>query len=180
MRIKREDVLGIAVDYQVRLIPAISDNEEVCRKSAILICGLRELEIPILVSQQYTKGLGETVPEIAGALGEYTPFDKKSFSLWQDTKIREAIIASGRKTIVLFGTEAHICVLQTAVDLLENDYKVVYVEDCVGSRKPNDKRMAVKRAVFEGAIPATYESLLYELTVSAENEHFKAVSKLTK
>lgn len=180
MRIKAEDVLAIAVDYQTKLVPAIADREELVRKSVILINGLKEFDIPILVSQQYTKGLGETIPEIAEALGEYTPFDKKTFSLWMDPDIRRAIEESGKKTVVLCGTEAHICVLQTAIDLLENGYQVVYVENCVGSRKPEDKQAAIVRAQQEGARIVTYESLLYELLITSANPHFKAISNLIK
>lgn len=180
MRIKAEETMAIVVDYQEKLMPAINENEKLIKNSAILIKGLRELEIPIIVSQQYTKGLGETVDEIAEALGEFKPFDKKSFSLCMDDEILKAICSTGRKNVVICGAEAHICVLQTAIDLLEKGFNVFFVEDCVGSRKDNDKNMAVKRAEKEGTFITTYEGVLYELTQGAANPHFKAISKLTK
>jgi len=180
MRIKAEETMAIVIDYQEKLIPAINENEKVVHNTEILINGLKEFDIPIIVSQQYTKGLGETVDKIAQAVGDFTAFDKKAFSLCLDNEIYSAIRKTGKKNIILCGVEAHICVLQTAIDLLEKEYNVFFVEDCVGSRKDNDKQMALHRAEEEGAFITTYEAVLYELTKSAADEHFKAVSKLTK
>ena len=180
MKIVPEETLALVIDYQEKLIPAINNNKELIEKSSILIRGLRELEVPIIVSQQYTKGLGNTVEPIAEALGEFEPFDKKSFSLMGDDDICRAIRLMGKSNVILCGAEAHICVLQTALDLIDEGDNVLIVEDCVGSRKPNDKKFACKRAVQEGAVLTTYEAVLYELTGGAESEHFKAISKLTK
>jgi len=180
MRIERNDAIAIVVDYQEKLMPVILDNETVVKNSEILINGLRELEVPFIVSQQYTKGLGETVAPIANALNDVKYFEKKSFSLWQSEEIKEAIIASGKKTAIICGVEAHICVLQTVIDLRDAGYNVVLVADCIGSRKKIDKRFALKRAVEEGAFLTTHEAILYELTIGADSPHFKIISKLTK
>jgi len=180
MRIKAEDTLAIVVDYQTKLMPAIFENDVLISKSEILLKGLKELEIPMIVSQQYTKGLGETVEPIKEAIGEFEAFDKITFSLYQDEELKKAIDESGKKNMVRCGAEAHICVLQTVIDLCEAGYNVFLIEDCIGSRKPNDKKMALKRAQKEGAFITTYEAVLYELTVGAANPHFKAISKLTK
>jgi len=180
MRIKAEDTMAIVVDYQTKLMPAIFENDVLISKSEILLKGLKELEIPMIVSQQYTKGLGETVEPIKEAIGEFEAFDKKTFSLYQDEELKKAIDESGKKNMVICGAEAHICVLQTVIDLCEAGYNVFLIEDCIGSRKPNDKKMALKRAQKEGAFITTYEAVLYELTVGAANPHFKAISKLTK
>ena len=180
MRLHAENTLAIVVDYQEKLMPVILDKDTVVKNSEILIKGLRELEIPIIVSQQYTKGLGGTIEPIKEALGEFTPFEKNTFSLWQTDEIKSAIKATGRRNVIICGTEAHICVLQTIIDLREEGYNVFVVEDCVGSRKKNDKKFGCKRAVGEGAYLCTYESVLYELTGGAASPHFKAISKLTK
>jgi len=180
MRIKPEETMAVVIDYQSKLMPAIFENEVLIAKSAILLQGLKELEIPMIVSQQYTKGLGETVEPIAEAIGEFEAFEKKTFSLYQDEELKKAIDASGKKNAVICGAEAHICVLQTVIDLCEAGYNVFLVEDCIGSRKPNDKAIALKRAEKEGAFLTTYEEVLYELTMGAANPHFKAISKLTK
>ncbi len=180
MKLFPADTAALVIDYQEKLIPAINNNEEIVAKTSILIKGLKELEVPVIVSQQYTKGLGNTIAPIAEALGEFEPFDKKSFSLMGDENINRAIKLTGRRNIVICGVEAHICVLQTLLDLIEEGYNVYLVEDCIGSRKENDKVMACRRAENEGGFITTYEAVLYELTGGAANPHFKVISKLTK
>ncbi len=180
MRIRPEEAMAIVVDYQEKLIPVIHDFETVVKNSQILLEGLKELEVPMVISQQYTKGLGETIAPIRDVVGEAGTMEKTTFSLWQTEEIRRAITETGRKKVILCGVEAHICVLQTAIDLLAEEYEVYLVQDCIGSRKPNDKKFACKRAMQEGAWLTTYEAVLYELTMGAKNPHFKAISKLTK
>ena len=106
--------------------------------------------------------------------------EKKTFSLMDTEEIKEKITGYGKKNVVVCGTEAHICVLQTVIDLREAGYNVFLVTDCIGSRKNSDKKASIKRAMAEGAFICTYESVLYELTAGAGNPHFKAISKLTK
>ena len=180
MRLKAEETMAVVIDYQEKLMPVINENDAVTANSAILIKGLRELEVPIVVSQQYTKGLGETIEPIKEALGDFTPMEKKTFSLMDTEEIKEKITSYGKKNVVVCGTEAHICVLQTVIDLREAGYNVFLVTDCIGSRKNSDKEASIKRAMAEGAFICTYESVLYELTAGAGNPHFKAISKLTK
>ncbi len=180
MRILAEDTLAIAIDYQEKLIPAIHDHAEVVRNSRILLAGLAALQVPVLVSRQYPKGLGDTVPEIREVTAGAKVLDKTAFSCCGDAGIKAELEALGRKNVILCGTEAHVCVLQTAVDLLEAGYNVVYVVDCVGSRKPADKKCGVKRVVREGALPVTYEQILFELTQGAGSPAFKEISKLVK
>lgn len=181
MRIKAEDALALIIDLQERLVPAINGSAELIKNTAKLIRGLGILSVPMLVTQQYTKGLGMTVPEIVKAFGEdFSYYDKISFSCVMDERISQAIAASGRKSIIICGVEAHICVLQTVIDLIEQGYNVILIEDCIGSRKEYDKLAAIKRANMEGAIPASCESLLFELTQMAGNERFKKISSLVK
>jgi nicotinamidase-related amidase len=106
--------------------------------------------------------------------------DKVSFSCAGDEAILGKIKASGRKNIIVCGIEAHICVLQTVIDLIELGYKVILVEDCVGSRRESDRNVGIKRAVQEGAIPTTYEAILFELTRVAKTDAFKEISRLIK
>lgn len=184
MRILAEDTMALIVDYQERLMPVIDDSEKVIRNSSILVKGLKILNIPMLVTQQYTKGIGMTVPAICEALGsnreDLAYYDKVSFSCAGDENILEAIKATGRKNIIVCGAEAHICVLQTVIDLLDLGYHVILVEDCIGSRKKKDRKVAVQRAVKEGAVLSTYESILFELTRVAKTDTFKAISALIR
>ena len=163
MRLKPNETMAVVIDYQEKLMPAINENEKLISNSAILL-----------------KGLGETVAPIAGVLGEFEAFDKKTFSLLQTEEIKKVIEEKGRKNVLVCGAEAHICVLQTVIDLISEGFNVFLVEDCIGSRKPNDKAIAIKRAEKEGAFLTTYEQTLYELALGAANPHFKAISKLTK
>lgn len=181
MRILAEDTLALIIDYQERLVPVIHNNEELIHNSRILIKGLRALDIPLLVSQQYTKGIGMTVPEIKKAVGDgFEYLDKITFSCADNDEIFKKIMDLGRKNIIICGIEAHICVLQTVIDLIQKGFRVILVEDCIGSRKENDKKIAVQRAAKEGASLTTYEAILFELTRVAKTDVFKEISGLIK
>ncbi len=180
MRITPENSLALCVDYQTRLVPAMHDSSTLIRNSAALLRGLAILGVPVLISQQYTKGLGETVPEIAEAAGPCQRFEKITFSCYQEPSIRQAVDSSGRKTILVFGIEAHVCALQTVIDLREAGYQVVFVRDCLDSRKLSDLDCAILRASQEGAVLTSYEALLFELTATAKNPSFKQISALVK
>lgn len=181
MRILAADTMALVIDFQEKLMPAINHAEDVLYNSEILIRGLKTLGIPLLVTQQYTKGLGMTVNTVKEAMGErFVYYDKSTFSCADDAKIMAAIEGMDRKNIVVCGAEAHICVLQTVIDLIEIGYNVILVEDCVGSRKEKDCEAAISRAVREGAIPTTYEAILFELTRISKTSVFKEISSLIK
>lgn len=180
MRILKENCVALVIDYQEKLIPAMSGIDSLLERSEILLKGLNALEVPMVISQQYPRGLGQTLPQILEASGGAPTFDKASFSLWDDEALRGAIEASGKKTVIICGVEAHVCVLQTAVDLLENGYQVVMVDDCISSRRPSDKEIAMKRAMHEGATLTTSEAILFELQRISGTPAFKTISKLVK
>lgn len=176
MRIIREEAAAVVIDYQEKLVPAMHKKEELIRNSQILLKGLKILGVPMCVTQQYTKGLGMTVSEIQEAVGTKAYMDKISFSTAD--VIAEQI--QGKKYVILCGIEAHICVLQTLIDLKAKGYVPVLVEDCISSRKKNDKKMAIKRAIQEGAIVTTHEAVLFELLKEAGTEESKAIQRLIK
>ena len=181
MRILAEETLALIVDFQEKLVPVIEKNEELLHNTEILVKGLRALNIPLIVTQQYTKGIGMTVPVISEAVGEsFTFYDKITFSCAENEEVMAKITESGKKNIIICGIEAHICVLQTVLDLIGKGYTVMLVEDCVGSRKKGDRKAGIKRAITEGAIPTTYESILFELTRAAGTGIFKEISRLIK
>lgn len=180
MRILVENTAGLIIDIQERLYPFIYDNEQLTRNTEILIKGLKALEVPLIVTQQYTKGLGETIVPIAEALGEFEYLEKTAFSCCDDGGFSAELEGLDRKYIIVTGIEAHVCVLQTTIDLLEKDYVPVVVEDCISSRRPNDKKTAVERMRREGAVITTYESILFELLRYSGTDTFKAISKLVK
>lgn len=180
MKIKAEESIFVQVDIQEKLFPHISNNEELEKNLLILLKGLKLHEIPFIINEQYKKGIGETIPSLRELTDEYPHFEKTTFSCCGNEDGLEAIKALGRNTVILAGIETHVCVLQTALDLLEEGFKVVLVTDCVNSRKQSDKDMAIKRLIQAGVIPTTYESLLFELTVNAKHPVFKEISKLVK
>jgi len=181
MRILSEDTLALLVDFQERLVPVINHDVELIHNTEILIKGLKVLGIPIIVTQQYTKGIGMTVTELATAIGDdFSFFDKLTFSCAEDDTILSKIAETGKSNIIVCGIEAHICVLQTVIDLIAKGYHVILVEDCVGSRKESDRQVGIRRAIAEGAVITSYESILFELTRVAKTEVFKEISRLIK
>lgn len=181
MRIITEDTMALIIDFQERLVPVIQNNEVLIHNTKILMKGLRALGIPMLITQQYTKGIGMTVPELREAVvDEFCYDDKITFSCAEDEIIMDKIEKMGKKNIIVCGIEAHICVLQTVVDLIAKGYQVVLVEDCIGSRRENDRSVGIQRAIAEGAVITSYESILFELTRKAKTDVFKEISKLIK
>ena len=180
MKIKAEDCVFVQVDVQEKLFPHISNKEELEKNLLILIKGLKLHNIPIIVNEQYKKGIGETISSLKELTDSYPHFEKTTFSCCGNEDGLAAIKATGKKFVILAGIETHVCVLQTALDLLEEGLQPVLVTDCVNSRKEKDKEMAIMRLVQAGVIPTTYESILFELTVNAKNPCFKEISSLVK
>ncbi|MFW5753784.1 MAG: hydrolase [Marinilabiliaceae bacterium] len=180
MRILKDHALGMVVDVQEKLFPHIKDHEKVGRNIGILIEGLKTLDVPVLVTEQYKKGLGETIPSLAHLLEKYPRNEKSAFSCCDDPAIMESVELSSRRDVILAGIESHICVLQTAIDLKERGYRPVVVRNCIGSRKPEDTEVAITRLVQEGIRVTTYESILFELCRVSGTDEFKAISKLVK
>lgn len=176
MRIDRNKTAALVIDYQEKLVPVMHKKKKLIQNSGILLAGLRVLEIPMVVTQQYTKGLGMTVGELTDVMGTTEYVDKISFSAYECVKKQ----IKGKKFIIICGIEAHICVLQTVLDLIAQGYVPVVVEDCVSSRKGNDRKVALQRMRDEGAIVTTYESVLFELLQVAGTEESKRVQRLIK
>ena len=181
MRINANDTAVLVVDYQAKLLPAMSELESLMDNSKKLLTGLKELGVPMIVTEQYSKGLGPTVDEIIECMGDsYKPYEKNTFSGICTPEIKAAVDALGKKNILVCGVEAHVCVLQSVIDLIECGYNVLLVEDCIASRKVSDKETSVKRAIGEGALITSAEAVLFELTYGAGTPHFKTISKIVK
>lgn len=176
MKINRSETAALVIDYQIKLVPAMNESEKLIENSCILLKGLKELGIPMYLTQQYTKGLGMSEDVIYEAAGTTEYIDKISYSAYD--LIREKI--EDKKYILICGMETHICVLQTIIDLREHGYIPVLVTDCVSSRKENDKKFAIKRARDEGAILTTYEAVLFELLEKAGTDEAKVIQKLIR
>jgi len=180
MRIKLEDTAALLIDFQERLFPHMQQKDELLQNTTRLIQGLNVLDIQMIVTQQYTKGLGSTIRELDEIFGDYTPFEKIAFSCCGAEDFIKRLKQLKKEIIIVAGIEAHVCVLQTVLDLIHEKFIPVVVEDCISSRKLNDKNIAVERIRSSGVIITTYESILFELVGVAGTQTFKAVSKIVK
>jgi len=180
MRILRENTIGLVIDIQERLVPAMEDNEQLLENCTKLIQGLQTLDVKLLVTQQYTKGLGDTIDEIKSAINDFQFIEKKDFSCFDEPVFAEKLALSGALNVIILGIEAHVCVLQTAIDLKAAGYVPVVVMDCVSSRSFDNVDLAAERFRYERIMMTSLESILFELTRSAAAPEFKDISKLVK
>jgi nicotinamidase-related amidase len=181
LKIEKEDAILVVIDFQEKLMPVMKNAQELEQKTVKLIKGCLVLGVPIILTQQYTKGLGDTIKSIKDAMGEYfLPIEKTTFSAMGEPNFVEVLEISGKRTVILTGIETHVCVQQTALDLLEEGYRVFLVDDAVSSRDNTDKKFAQRRISEAGAIGTTYEAVLFELVVDAKNEKFKQISGIVK
>ena len=172
------NTIMLVVDIQERLLPSIHNNKTIVQKTAACITGAKLLDIPIIVLQQYTKGLGETVQPLQTALGDFTPVEKITFSACQTVEFVDKLKQHERKNVIVTGVEAHICVQQTVLELLSAGYNVYVVADCIGSRKEPDRAYAEQRMSQAGAVITTLESVLFELLVRADHPMRKEITKI--
>ena len=180
MRILKEHSVAVMIDVQEKLFPHMFEKEILEKNLNIFVRGLRTLDIPLIVTEQYTKGLGFTIPSLASALGDYSAHEKSAFSCCDDSGFTESIGLHNPVHVILAGIEAHVCVQQTAIDLLQKGYIPVVIADCVSSRKETDKQLALNRLRDEGAIISSYESVLFELLRYSGTPQFKTISQLVK
>ena len=180
MTLNREDTLAVFIDFQEKLMPVMHHKEELQDKVCRLAKGLGVLGIPHVVTQQYTKGIGETVPEVAEAIGEFEAIDKTTFSCFGHVDFVNQMEIEAKSNIIVCGIEAHICVQQTVEQLLEEGYNVYIPVDCISSRSQNDFLWATERMEKAGAVMTTYESILYELLKDSKAEGFREISKIVK
>ena len=181
-RIARENTQAMIIDVQERLTPHIYDHENIVKKTVTLIKGLQALDIPIMLNEQYKKGLGDTLPEIRDVLegDNAKSFEKVTFSACDNDDSWHYLAQQNRSIGLLVGVEAHVCVMQTALDLLDNGMQPVIIGDAVGSRFPYDKKQAIRRIRRAGGVISTVESILFELCRSSKDPAFKTISNLIK
>lgn len=180
-RLRPENTLLLVVDIQERLAPHIADGAGVRRKAAALAEGCHLLGVPVYVTEQYPKGLGHTVPELLPAVeAAQGVLEKTSFSCMGDESIAARVQAAQRPNVVLCGIETHICVLQTALDLLDRGHDVFIAEDATGSREDSARRSGLARAHRHGAQPANVEMVLFELMGASTHPRFKDIQRLIR
>lgn len=174
----------VIIDVQDRLIPAMSDPEAVVSACGFMgqaadLCG-----VPVLISEQYPKGLGHTVPDVLKACTRPVVVSKTAFSAVRESKIinklRKKRNDQRRDQIVLCGVEAHVCVLQTALELAASGFEVFVVADAVSSRHLGSRDVALSRMAHAGVTPVTSEMVAFEWVGDAKSKNFKPISVLVR
>jgi nicotinamidase-related amidase len=165
----------VIIDFQARLMPAIHDGPRLVTNAGKLVAAARLLDVPIVMTEQNPAGLGTTVPELAEAAPAIA---KMSFDSCGAPDFIDAI--AGDEDLILCGCEAHVCVGQTALSLLENKRRVLVVQDAVGSRTPENKEVALRRLERNGAEIVTTEMVVFEWLRTAEHPQFRAAARLIK
>ena len=175
--LKKENAALVIVDIQERLAVAMSEKDRVIANTQHLIEASKMMRFPLVVTEQYPKGLGPTVAEIKGVLTGHNPIEKITFSCCGEPSFPKAVSATGRKQIILVGMETHVCVLQTCLDLLQAGYTVHVVSDAVCSRSAENYRTALEYMRDAGAVITCTETVLFQLLERAGSDEFKAISK---
>jgi nicotinamidase-related amidase len=179
-RLKRDQAGLVIIDIQERLLPAIFEKERVVQNAVRLAKGAGVLKIPAFVTEQYRKGLGATVPEVAAAVTGFAPMEKTAFSACGARGFIEALKSRGVSAAILCGIEAHVCVAQSGLDLLDAGLRVYVVADAVSSRTPENYRVGIERLRDAGAVVVSTEMVLFELLGEAGTEDFKQILPLVK
>ncbi len=179
-RIPRSGTALLVVDIQERLLPAMFEKERVVQNSLRLVQGAKVLGIPTFVTEQYPKGLGPTVPEIAGALQPFAPLEKLAFSACGAAPLVPALQAGRFSSILLCGIETHVCVSQSCLDLLQLGFKLFVVADATSSRTRDNHQIGLSRMRNAGAVIVSTEMALLELLEKADTLEFKQILDLIK
>lgn len=184
-RLRNEHSALVLIDLQEKLAPAIDGADDIIANSTRLADYASELAVPIIVTEQYPAGLGRTLPDLREKLvtAQAAFFDKIAFSLWLEDGIRkhiETLAEQGRGSFVIAGTEAHVCVLQAALDLQQAGFRCALVADAVGSRIPQNKELALARARQAGIEIVTQEMIAFEWMERAGTEQFRKILPLLK
>ncbi|MBB4287757.1 hydrolase [Roseospira goensis] len=170
----------VVIDVQERLCPVMDDPRRVLFNGTRLLKGADLLDVPVLCTEQYPKGLGPTMIDLRQLLPEGAVIEKSTFNAMGEAHFRFAMSRVGRSQIVLCGTEAHVCVLQTALGLREAGFEVFVVADACGSRRPESEQAGLARMAAAGCTVVTTEMVLFEWLGSKDHPHFKEVMTLIK
>ncbi len=182
-KLHRTDAVLLVIDVQEKLMPVIDGHQEIAHNIDRLVRGCKILDVPPLLTEQYVKGLGPTIPSIKRAFEEtsgYEPIEKNCFSGYGCAELVTELRLLQRKQAIVAGVETHVCVYQTVVDLLANGYEVTIVADAMGSRAASNKDVAIRRMVSEGAKLSSTEMALFEMLVNAGTDEFREIAKLIK
>ena len=174
------DSVLLVIDVQEKLFRVMYQKELLADNLQKLIKGIHVLEVPVLVTEQYPQGLGPTIPEISKLLPDSRPMAKVSFSCCGDDNFLREFKKLNRKQVLISGIESHVCVYQTAADLIAAGYEVYVVSDAVSSRTELNRDIGIKMMMQLGAKLTSTEAALFELLKVAKGDKFKAISQIVR
>lgn len=177
MILNQDDSLVLVIDVQEKLLNAVFNKDDVAKKSRILATSANILGLPVIVTEQYPQGLGET---IVGIKDFAKVFIKTAFNALTDDLLLKELQKSGKKQIIIWGIETHICVHQTVAALIEAGFEVTVVSDACGSRAESEYKSALACMMRNGANIKTTEMILFELLKGAKHPNFKEIQTLIK
>jgi nicotinamidase-related amidase len=180
--LEREKALLAVIDVQEKLCVAMDKKvlRQLTKNIGILLESATELNIPVLVTEQYVRGLGATLPELKEKASGAPCYEKMAFSCCGSAEFIEKLKATGRTQIIITGMESHVCVLQTVIELRDAGFDVHVVKDAVMSRSKQNWQTAIEVMTLAGAVPTCTESVVFQLLKVAGTEEFKKLSKLVK
>jgi len=177
--LERSEAVLLIIDIQEKLVAAMKYGDQMINNTKVLVEVANTFEMPTVVTEQYPKGIGRTVPELATSIDENMFFEKLSFN-GCTVDVTAAIKKTGRKKVIVTGTETHVCVLQTVRDLLNLGYEVFVVKDAVCSRSTENYKNGLKFMAEMGAVITTTEIVFFDLLKQSGTPEFKQLSKLIK
>ncbi|MEN6468945.1 MAG: hydrolase [Smithella sp.] len=178
--LSRTAAVLIMIDFQDKLARAMMDQESLFAASVKLIRGFKTLNLPIMVTEQLPEKLGPTIPQLAEALDGIRPIAKETFSCWANKPFHDHLESLTRRHVVLTGIECHICVYQTALDLMQNGYTVHLVADAVSSRTAENRAIGIEAIKSAGAQITSAEMVLFELLRTAADPKAKDIFTIVK
>jgi len=175
-----ENTFLLVIDIQGNLFLSMHNREELLRNLTRIIRGSALFDLPVVVTEQIPEKLGPTIPEIAGLLETFDPVAKSHFSCCRDEGFMNRLKSLKQKKVLITGIESHVCVYQTAMDLLRLGYEVQVVEDAVSSRTRENHRIGIEKLIGAGTLRTSVEMALFELMGAAEGERFRQMVRIVK
>ncbi len=178
--LQRENTALLVIDIQEKILPVIFEHERVVENALKLVNGFKTMNVPIFYTEQYQKGLGHTESKIKSALQGIEAIEKMSFSCYGAGNLFEILEKNNISKVVVCGVESHVCVMQTVLDLLEEEFQVFAAADAMSSRRKFDYEIALRRMEKNDAEITLTESILFEMLNVCGTDEFKTISKLVK
>lgn len=180
--LERDKAVLVVIDVQEKLCVAMDEKvlRKLNRNIGILLDSAAELGVPVLITEQYVKGLGATLPELKEKAADAPCFEKMAFSCCGSADFVEKLKATGRTQVIITGMETHVCVLQTVIELRDAGFEVHVVKDAVMSRSKHNWETAIDCMTLTGAVPTCTESVMFQLLKLAGTDEFKKLSRLVR